>query len=433
MSAKGKQSNQLHAPEIFAKSIAGRWRSAALRAAPGMIVLSPYLTSKTAESVLAAGKECEVHTLFEVDQFASGASSIKTLKRLAEKGHKLFHLPDLHAKAFVDPASFASIGSQNLTNAGTKRKELSVAFSDSVLPRHVWDLIQPWLRDRVLISPEMIAEMEVSIGPAAKAFKVAKAAAQKAQKEYELRVKGHLAEGRKKERQLKLRSLRSALAEKVKSKETILATVKERVRRDGPDVVYMRTLKPERGRRFTDWTIDGEVTKLIWLRRYLCVMEDDGRIGWARVADYRITLINTDMRSPNDQIAVDGEKYSLGFEGVLPDENDTNLLIRLYTDDGLIVCTIDAWFHPGSLTIQDTTWTRNFSTSADHKAKVQEWIHSDRFGRKVMQLMTEPFSYERSLSGEQADRFFGPVGTKVKLRVVAEHGWPVLVGNRSED
>ena len=60
----------------------------------------PDITSKTADSVLGnmSGGQCEVNTLFEMDVFAAGASSLSTLTKLMDQGHRLFHLPNLHAK-----------------------------------------------------------------------------------------------------------------------------------------------------------------------------------------------------------------------------------------------------------------------------------------------------------------------------------------------
>ncbi|TPQ32042.1 hypothetical protein C2U69_27535 [Cupriavidus pinatubonensis] len=317
--------------------------------------------------------------------------------------------------------------------AGTKRKEFSVAYFDSALPQHVWDLIQPWLSERILITSEMIADMEACINPAMTAFKVARAAGVKAQKEYDLRVRRREEEERRRRREGKLRALRDALGQKVKSKETTLATVRERENWDGIFSTYTRTLKPEPGRSFTDWTINGNIERLSRLQRYLCILEEDGRIGWVRVADYRITFVNTGLHLSGENIAIDGESYSFGFEGVWTEVSDSNLLIQLHTDDGLIVCKISAWFYPGSLTVLNLEWTKNCRATLQHKAKLHDWIYGELFARRVMRLMTEPFTYKKGLAGYQADQFFGPVGTKVMLRVVAEHKWPVLVGSRPKD
>jgi phosphatidylserine/phosphatidylglycerophosphate/cardiolipin synthase-like enzyme len=98
-----------------------------------LIILSPYLTSKTAEGILRESQvaECEVYTIFSVHNFISGASSLKTLKCLHERECQLYHLPRLHAKIIISPGRFATIGSQNLTRNGVKNKEASVITFDN--------------------------------------------------------------------------------------------------------------------------------------------------------------------------------------------------------------------------------------------------------------------------------------------------------------
>lgn len=61
--------------EIYLRSIDRRWRKELHEHVAGVLVFSPYITSKTADSVLGLVDEgqCEVYTLFEMDVFASGA------------------------------------------------------------------------------------------------------------------------------------------------------------------------------------------------------------------------------------------------------------------------------------------------------------------------------------------------------------------------
>lgn len=148
--------------ELYIKSIDRRWKKEVAGGSRCNYILSPYITSKTAESVLsrANGSACEIYTLFSADLFCSKASSLKTIKNLIETGHKVFHLPGLHAKVFLVPGAFASIGSQNLTHAGTRHKEASVALFDKRMVEQVEKQIAPWLAARIAITLEMIAEME---------------------------------------------------------------------------------------------------------------------------------------------------------------------------------------------------------------------------------------------------------------------------------
>src|SRR5690606_20384957 len=99
---------------------------------------------------------CEVHTIFEPEVFVTGASSIRTLKRLAVAGIPLFSLTDLHAKVIVVPGQFASIGSQNITAGGTTRLEANVATADAEKVDAIWREVKPWMKERKPITVEMI-------------------------------------------------------------------------------------------------------------------------------------------------------------------------------------------------------------------------------------------------------------------------------------
>jgi len=110
-------------PHYYLRNISRRWHTEIKKVDNGkVIILSPYLTSETAEAILRGSKfaECEIYTIFSVQNFVSGASSLKTLKCLYGRGCKLYHLPRLHAKIVMSPGHFATIGSQNLTRRSSK-------------------------------------------------------------------------------------------------------------------------------------------------------------------------------------------------------------------------------------------------------------------------------------------------------------------------
>lgn len=95
------------------RSIDRRWRKELESIQDAPKIFTPYITSTTAESVLNRphGEKSEIHIVFKAELFASGSSSLETVKRLAEQGHSLFHVKDLHAKIILVPDQFASIGS----------------------------------------------------------------------------------------------------------------------------------------------------------------------------------------------------------------------------------------------------------------------------------------------------------------------------------
>src|SRR5438105_1150845 len=110
---------------FYFRNIVRRWQNEVGRQAERVLVLMPYLTSTTAETVLRGANPeiCEIYTVFSAENFAAGSSSIKTIKSLHQKGFSLYHLPNLHAKAVIVSGSFASIGSQNLTVQGARNRE----------------------------------------------------------------------------------------------------------------------------------------------------------------------------------------------------------------------------------------------------------------------------------------------------------------------
>jgi len=152
-------------PNYYLKNISRRWQTEIKKVDDKVIILSPYLTSKTAEAVLRGAKvsECEIYTIFSVHNFVSGASSLKTLKHLHQLGCKLYHLPRLHAKIVISPGIFATIGSQNLTRNGVKNKEASVITFDKEEVEKIEKMLNRWFPQRKSITSEMLNELEAKI------------------------------------------------------------------------------------------------------------------------------------------------------------------------------------------------------------------------------------------------------------------------------
>ena len=160
-------------PHYYLRNISRRWHTEIKKVDNGkVIILSPYLTSETAEAILRGSKfaECEIYTIFSVQNFVSGASSLKTLKCLYERGCKLYHLPRLHAKIVMSPGRFATIGSQNLTRNGVKNKEASVIIFDKEEVKKIEQLIERWIFERKSITSEMLEELDQHIKTLRKKF-----------------------------------------------------------------------------------------------------------------------------------------------------------------------------------------------------------------------------------------------------------------------
>jgi hypothetical protein len=167
--------------EYYFRSIDRRWREELSAASGRVLVFSPYLTSRTAELVLdcASPSRCEIHTLLSAEAFASGASSIRTLKRLLHLGFRFFQIPDLHAKVIIAGHTFASIGSQNLTSKGVTNREATVAVSRPADVAAIAEFVQPWLARRTPITREVLADLERHIPALARQWRAVRRQATK--------------------------------------------------------------------------------------------------------------------------------------------------------------------------------------------------------------------------------------------------------------
>src|SRR5258708_35534286 len=90
---------------IYCRNVAGIWSGTLKQCGAIARIFSPYLTSSLAEQVLDSDQptKVEVHTRFDIEAFASGASSIATLRLLVERKYPLYDVPRLHAKVFELP------------------------------------------------------------------------------------------------------------------------------------------------------------------------------------------------------------------------------------------------------------------------------------------------------------------------------------------
>lgn len=158
---------------IHCRNVAGVWRGSLKQCGAVARVFSPYLTSGLAEEVLDSDQPAnvEVHTRFDIEAFASGASSLATVRLLVERNYPLYDVPRLHAKVFEHPQGFATIGSQNLTQRGTLNREATVVIRDEGALEKLRTQLDQWVLDRRPITLEMIAHAEAAIVDLERAFK----------------------------------------------------------------------------------------------------------------------------------------------------------------------------------------------------------------------------------------------------------------------
>lgn len=128
-------------------------------------------------------RSCKVFTCFSVAAYATGGSSIATVRRLIESGIEVRHIDRLHAKVVIAGSGFCSVGSQNLTSAGVRNREVSVAVTDPEKIGLLLEELQPWMKASRPITVEMVAAVEAALPPLKKLFRTAERAAASVEEE----------------------------------------------------------------------------------------------------------------------------------------------------------------------------------------------------------------------------------------------------------
>jgi len=466
----------------YLKNIARRWRREIAAPAGVKYVFSPYLTSRTAESVLSAAGPCEIHTLFSAELFCSRASSLKTLKTLMSAGHNVFHLPGLHAKIVLVPGAFASIGSQNLTHGGTRNKEASVAFNEPKAVRRVGELIGPWLAERIPVTAEMVTDMEALLEGIVPLYEIARLAAVDADKkvceaesaraaensrlaaELEARRAALLEESLRIEREteerwraqraerehLRLEEERRRIAEDSERTESASRAARLRSNFDTAEQslsnAYGVVRVVETGsdwysstqtvslmacddRDLTVWEVGGKRVELIKGLRYL-VLQDNGKIGWGRVMRTRISFVSQAVNW-DDYLTAKEFVFQAHFHGDWSSAPPFGRNVRIEVTDVFegYFCEVSAWFDLKELKILKVELPYP-EYALEEQRRIVERINSAilDFSSACVGKIVTPFRYEvGGLSGADAAEFFGNMGSVFELRVALVGRHPILL------
>lgn len=407
--------------EIYFKNIIRRWKSEAIKA-DQLIVLSPYITSPSADTVIdnTDPKKCEIYTLFSAELFAHGSSSIDTLISLKKSGVNIYSLERLHAKVFLVPGEFASIGSQNLTLGGTHNLESTVVM-DRESVSEVEKLVKRWTKNRSEISLKMLDDMKNQVDPLIKKCKSLKKLIEEVDskvKDNELQRKKQNIEKLKKERIIKLKQ---ALKRSSKSKKITQCKV---TRIDGEFFTVNYSLTPKKSDSLVTWLVDGSEIELQRANRYICMIESSGKLGWARVFKTRITYFANSVNL-NDSFEVANVTCNVNFiaNWSSDDSAESNLIIKLCPIGGKKFVTCRVWFGLDSLIINKIV------VDDDSLIKIKEWINEnqEKFSEFIIGELLPPFKYNKKLLGVEANEFFGKVGTEVSLNVSKFDNNPLLV------
>lgn len=422
------------------KQLLRAWKNAADNSSEPILIFSPYLTSTVASTILASSHAAEIHTRFEVELFASGSSSLSTLRSLIDAGHALFHVPDLHAKVVLDRQGFVSVGSQNLTRRGSRNREVTALFSGADAAHAVAELVDPWLADRSSITGQMIDEMERLIGPATELFAAAKASAlalqdtldatvarweaERAAKELALREAIRRALEDQRLRAERLLQLRNRVASLRQASVSVSAWI-ERQQSGG----HVYSLVAANHADLTRWIIDGKEHQLERARRYLCIDTATGKLGWARVMTTRITYIQSSLVH-NDIVRIASLPCTLSLRASRHAEISVqgNLEITISLNQQPLYL-VNMWYVPGSLTQVNARQL----TSGSVSERLHTWLEDAReeFQLTILKAISTPFKYKNNLGGDQANNFFSR--PRSHLRLALDRGSPVLIASAMQE
>jgi hypothetical protein len=442
---------------IYAKSIIRRLKNEVERCPDHVLFFSPYLTSATAEIVAAAAvsETSEIYTTFSTENFATGASSIRTIRRLLESGFTVYHLPKLHAKVLLTK-EFASVGSQNLTAGGTRNREASVALLEGREIEYLRRQVARWVRDRKRINLGMVEDMEVLLPNVRKKQRVFRRVIDAADEKIKEQEDNRESERRREEaagqneasraRRAALKNKSQALREAVESKNIrVSERISARLRvkhnydewRDWTGS-YSTLERRDQNVSFLDWRIAGggqwHEYHLTKRKRYLLMMLDSGKLGWPAMNKTQITRFGTGLDLLERRI---GErKYKFSYK-LATDEEDLrtwNVEIRVspigYGSGGVV---IRGYFSLADLAISSLGYEPTSEREAPDIAELHSRV--DKKDPEIFVLIRDgllkPFAYERNRAGIEASGFFRDQGQYFDLRLRKSGQYTFLTAERS--
>jgi hypothetical protein len=415
------RANKHVAMSVHLTSAVRRWKKEVGNAKQKVLVFSPYLTSDTADLVLrrAPAELCEIYTTFCAETFASGGSSIQTLRALTADGFIFYELEGLHAKIILISERSVSIGSQNLTRGGTVNKEATVFLTETTEVTRTEKALAPWVASRKPITPEMIADMESRLPKLKRAFRKFR--------EESLATNAAVKLGERARLRQRIRKLQKHLAKIPTAKATVIARV---TRIDQTPRTFHGpwnsnvSLLARPGDDLTRWRVEGIRVILDRLVRYMCILENTGKIGWARVGTTRITFVADGIDSL--KMEIDGLHYDMTLDAIWQENDETldNVRITLSPPNAPGKLSISGWFGVDRFSISEIA----ISDRSAMVAKLKRWIlaNNGSFQSKIIERMTRPFRYEHNRAGVEAGQFFGPVATIVRLKASLVGRHPVL-------
>ncbi len=434
---KDKSSTQLK-KEIYLRDVARRWKSE-LNTDKKVYILSPYITSK-AEDVLENAKDCEIYTDFSIENFAFGSSSLSTIKNLINKGFKVYSIQNIHAKIVLVTDTFVSIGSQNLTNQGTQNKEATFTSDDLEVVQFIEsELKENWFNHLKEITLEVVEILEKELKPLIVKRKKLNNEVEKVKESFEKKEKEQETE---KQRSLNYLGLRHNIGRikrdgfgiqgKIKDKEQKYFTQDSYYSK----LSYVQTFEADsRDKNLLMWRVRNDSPILLEKTfRYLAVIEDIGKLGWARIMEKSITYVGQEF-SVDEAISIELPNFfnikvplKLGIKANwdISTLRDYNLEIFLSDRTTEIFetnfCHIRVFFDLNLINIFSMEFSRDI-------IGLEDWVSKNKptFIKILKEKIFQSFKYrDKKLEGPQVNKFLYP-WSKCKLTVGKVKDNPLLV------
>lgn len=259
------------------------------RAPKNVRIYSPYLTSDVAETVIKAADQttAQVFTTFKAETFATGGSSIETLRSVFDSQFQIFSVPDLHAKIVITDCAIL-IGSQNLTRGGTKNREATAILTDADEIQALRDALKSWDKHKLLITKQMIDYMEREVAELKTLF----LPFQKRANEIDDGIKHKF---------LPDFPPKIVYPEKAKYSEKVRVKLTDLSYKDnrGQRRSYSALKVIGRDQSLLRWNLDGKSIDLKKTHRYPLFSKDNARVSWIALHNTQVTKFALQHAHPN--------------------------------------------------------------------------------------------------------------------------------------
>lgn len=310
------------------------WKSFAARPGACIDIVSVGVTSKTAESVLLGHGQVRLLTRLRTLDFVSGESDLRCLRRLVSEGVPVFHHPEVKVNVVVSRGQAVSLGSRGLQAARSSSRHLTWSTEAEATIKETQDLVDSWFADAEPVTLELIEEIDKTLRLQESVIREMRKAAEKIDAGIEAGKPER--EARRKRQDLDRRRREASVARLISAAERAAAPSESKIceqqYRPHYDAYGFETGGGNQTLLGLDhdllsWWYDGSHTSLKKTSRYLFVLPELGRVGWARVMKTRITKIGLGI-DWSEAVEVAGRSYKVGFESDWSDA-PANVLCKL--------------------------------------------------------------------------------------------------------